>query len=127
MLPASFYKMHSFQQLIFLTALFATVVFSSPTPTKPLQKRSFTHVVRRKNHSNNPKAGINAMTQAYRKFGFDMPPAMASASISSKVVTGSESGQVAADPEPNAAEYLSPVIIGGQTLTMDFDTGSSDL
>jgi Eukaryotic aspartyl protease len=36
-------------------------------------------------------------------------------------------GLVAAAPEPNDTEYLSPVIIGGQTLNMDFDSGSSDL
>jgi hypothetical protein len=119
--------MHSFQQLIFLTTLSATLVFSVPTPTETLQKRSFTHVVRRRPHGNHPKAGVNAMAQAYRKYGFDMPPAVASGASTVKAVTGSEAGTVAASPAPNAAEYLSPVIIGGQTLTMDFDTGSSDL
>lgn len=37
------------------------------------------------------------------------------------------SGTVAANPEENAALFLSPVDIGGQTLNLDFDSGSSDL
>ncbi|KAG6262707.1 hypothetical protein E4U49_002914 [Claviceps purpurea] len=37
------------------------------------------------------------------------------------------SASVPAVPDPNDIEYLSPVTIGGQTLHLDFDTGSSDL
>lgn len=37
-------------------------------------------------------------------------------------------GTVTATPvEPNDLEYIAPVTIGGQTLDMNFDTGSSDL
>ncbi|KAK6853777.1 Eukaryotic aspartyl protease [Apiospora arundinis] len=36
-------------------------------------------------------------------------------------------GLVAAKPEANDVEYLSPVKIGGQTVNLDFDSGSSDL
>jgi hypothetical protein len=38
-----------------------------------------------------------------------------------------QSGTVMATPEQNAALFLSPVDIGGQTLNLDFDSGSSDL
>jgi hypothetical protein len=38
-----------------------------------------------------------------------------------------QSGTVMATPEQNAALFLSPVEIGGQTLNLDFDSGSSDL
>lgn len=38
-----------------------------------------------------------------------------------------QTGIVAAVPEANDKEFLSPVKIGGQTVTLDFDTGSSDL
>ncbi|KAL6863610.1 aspartic peptidase domain-containing protein [Trichoderma novae-zelandiae] len=36
-------------------------------------------------------------------------------------------GSVTNTPEGNDVEFLSPVSIGGQTLNLDFDTGSSDL
>lgn len=38
-----------------------------------------------------------------------------------------QTGTVMATPEQNAALFLSPVDIGGQTLNLDFDSGSSDL
>ncbi|KAM7196808.1 penicillopepsin [Rhypophila sp. PSN 637] len=41
--------------------------------------------------------------------------------------TSQATGGVAAIPEGNDIEYLAPVDIGGQTLNLDFDTGSSDL
>lgn len=37
------------------------------------------------------------------------------------------SGVVAATPEQGDVEYLAPISIGGQTMNMDFDSGSSDL
>lgn len=36
-------------------------------------------------------------------------------------------GTVAATPEQGDIEYLAPIQIGGQTMNMDFDSGSSDL
>ena len=41
--------------------------------------------------------------------------------------SGSGTGEVTATPEAHNAEYLCPVTIGGQTLNLDVDTGSSDL
>ncbi|KAK5130662.1 hypothetical protein LTR08_001872 [Meristemomyces frigidus] len=39
---------------------------------------------------------------------------------------GNENGEVDAAPESNESEYLSPVTVGGQSLNLDFDTGSAD-
>lgn len=41
--------------------------------------------------------------------------------------SGSEDGEVTATPEADESEYLSPVTVGGQKLTLNFDTGSADL
>ncbi|KAI0127146.1 aspergillopepsin-F [Xylariales sp. AK1849] len=41
--------------------------------------------------------------------------------------TAAGTGLVVNTPEPNDTEYLSPVNIGGQTMNLDFDSGSSDL
>ena len=40
---------------------------------------------------------------------------------------GAQAGTVAATPEANDVEFLAPITVGGQTMNMDFDTGSSDL
>ena len=70
-------------------------------------------------------AGPDAMLKAYKKYGFNLQ-ARQNANNTAPA-GGANTGQVAAVPEPNAAEYLSPVSIGGQMLNLDFDTGSSDL
>ncbi|KAH8809161.1 penicillopepsin [Xylogone sp. PMI_703] len=41
--------------------------------------------------------------------------------------SGDETGEASATPVNGDVEFLVPVDIGGQTLNMDFDTGSSDL
>lgn len=41
--------------------------------------------------------------------------------------TDNDNGEVAALPEENESQYLSPVTVGGQTVQLAFDTGSSDL
>ncbi|CAN8102861.1 unnamed protein product [Discula destructiva] len=50
-----------------------------------------------------------------------------STSAATNVTLAPGVGQVAATPERGDVEYLSPVTIGGQTLNLDFDSGSSDL
>jgi hypothetical protein len=53
--------------------------------------------------------------------------AAASNTTSSATNTTAGSGVVAATPEQGDVEYLAPISIGGQTMVMDFDSGSSDL
>jgi hypothetical protein len=58
------------------------------------------------------------LLKAYQKYGATPPRDLLDA------VT---EGSVTATPEAYDAEYLSPVIIGGQTLNLKLDTGSADL
>jgi hypothetical protein len=46
---------------------------------------------------------------------------------SSNSTASAGSGVVASTPEQGDVEYLAPISIGGQTMNMDFDSGSSDL
>ncbi|KAF9629696.1 putative aspartyl protease protein [Lasiodiplodia theobromae] len=97
--------MHSLRVIVLLVALLAAVVLARPAPTKTtktLGKRSF-KVPRNLNPKIKRKDGAVAMRKAMRN------------------------GEVAANPEENEALFLSPVKIGGQTLNLDFDSGSSDL
>ena len=48
-------------------------------------------------------------------------------STSGTPTDGSEEGEVTATPEQNESQYLAPVVIGGQTLNLNLDTGSADL
>lgn len=41
--------------------------------------------------------------------------------------SGSGSGEVTNTPTSGDTEYLAPITVGGQTMVMDFDSGSSDL
>lgn len=78
------------------------------------------------------KFSINATYLGATHFGLpslDFKP-VPSSSLGSKVGNTSEpeeQGAVSATPTNNNAEFVSPVNIGGQTIMMDFDTGSSDL
>jgi aspergillopepsin I len=58
------------------------------------------------------------MWKTYQKYGVAPPP---------NVLAAATDGTVTATPEQYDAEYLCPVTIGGQTLNLDFDTGSADL
>lgn len=65
-------------------------------------------------------SGPSLMAKTYAKYGKAIPPVVAAAAANND-------GTVTASPEEYDAEYLCPVSVGGQTLNMDFDTGSSDL
>ena len=128
--------MHSLQQAFtLLVCLFTITALCAPAPTRTLSKRSFEHKVRRNINRKDPMTGPNAMAAAYRKYGFKMPNVLKSRQLANTTRPApganpnapAQGFPVAAVPEPNAAEYLSPVTIGGQTVTLDFDTGSSDL
>lgn len=70
------------------------------------------------------KSGPKALAKVYNKFTRTLPAHVAEAA---SAATAAASGEVTATPEEYDVEYLAPVTIGGQTLNLDFDTGSADL
>jgi len=57
--------------------------------------------------------------RALTKFGATVPSNVQAAAVASGVATNT--------PSTDDEEYLTPVKVGGTTLQLDFDTGSSDL
>jgi hypothetical protein len=121
--------MASITKLLLATSLICAT-FAAPTQHK---KRSFK--IDRVRQANYVPNGPAALRKAYIKFGLDdisfLPDANVASSINADTAsaagTGTEQGSVSASPTQNDAEFLSPVTVGGQTIVMDFDTGSSDM
>jgi hypothetical protein len=73
------------------------------------------------------------MRKVFRKYGwvvkedFVALSRATNATAEATAAGANQTGKVAANPEENAALFLSPVDVGGQTLNLDFDSGSSDL
>jgi aspergillopepsin I len=100
--------------LISALSALAVVSLASATPIRRA-KQAFTV------HEDVPKPFIPGpvlMLRAYEKFGAVCPP---------DILAAASDGSVTATPEQYDSEYLCPVTIGGQTLNLDFDTGSADL
>jgi len=98
----------------------ASVTLSSMTAASPLEKRGSFSVTQKLN----PKFvrnGPAAYVRAFKKYNWQIPHDLA-------VATGND-GSVTADPTKYVygPEYACPVSIDGQTLNLNFDTGSSDL
>ncbi|MCJ1472237.1 Type I transmembrane sorting receptor [Lambiella insularis] len=66
------------------------------------------------------KSGPRLMAETYLKFGKEMPTEVSNAAATT-------SGTVVANPTQYDSEYVCSVTVGGQTMRLDFDTGSSDL
>ncbi|MCJ1477724.1 hypothetical protein MMC13_006397 [Lambiella insularis] len=101
---------------------------ASTAPTK-LQPRRFK--VERIRHGPATRNPQRALSKSYAKWGMTLPTVQSASStkvedVASNAASG-ETGEVSSVPTQDDAEYLSPISIGGQTLMMDFDTGSSDL
>ena len=67
-------------------------------------------------------AGPLSVARTYAKYGKPVP-----ADVQAAVNVILADGTVTATPDGGDEEYLCPVTIGGQTLNLDFDTGSADL
>ncbi|KAF3351485.1 hypothetical protein VD0002_g2845 [Verticillium dahliae] len=121
--------------LLFCLGLF--VLLAEASPVRPdtrntVQKRSFL-VPRVKNENFQGHNGPRQLLRAYRKYSMPVPQgleetvARQTAQAKLKARRGNGTGGVKATPIRNDVEYVSPIKIGGQTVTVDFDTGSSDL
>lgn len=123
-------------RLFFVFALLAALALAAPSQVRRrgLAKRSF-KVPRQLNkaHPTGPN-GPAAMRKVFRKYNFVIKDDFAvynrqaaRMNATTAAAGGNKTGTVAANPEQNAALFLSPVDVGGQMLNLDFDSGSSDL
>ncbi|KAL9584719.1 MAG: hypothetical protein Q9212_001951 [Teloschistes hypoglaucus] len=100
-----------------LAAASAFSVFAAATPID-LQPRNKDFMI----HQSVPKPfqpGPVKMLSTYAKYNATAPPDVVKAAQAND-------GSVTTTPEQYDTEYLTPVTVGGQTLNLDFDTGSSD-
>ncbi|OKL64239.1 putative aspergillopepsin A-like aspartic endopeptidase [Talaromyces atroroseus] len=131
----------AFLSIFYTILLITTAVLSAPAtlPAAKLKGRSFE--VQRVRRAGYVPHGPAALRKAYRKFNItathlglealDFEPikltsnALGTQSAAAKNST--ENGTVAAVATSGDTEFVAAVSIGGQTLMLDFDTGSSDL
>ncbi|KAL4980097.1 aspartic peptidase domain-containing protein [Aspergillus desertorum] len=123
-------------QSVLIALAFGYGVVSAPT-LKQTERRSFkVETVRRSNTIYGPAA----LRKAYVKYGIvaadigldldDFEPSVkvaAAADIDTEVVEPDLTGAVSAKSVEGDASFVSPITIGGQELTVTFDTGSSDV
>jgi hypothetical protein len=117
----------SVRQIVVSALVWSGCVFASPTP---VERRTFSvnQAARRPELEDGPIA----LRRAYLKHGIDVPPELQKRQVPIPTAVAAApqptaTGSTDAVSEKNDLEYLSPVNIGGVTMRMDFDTGSSDL
>lgn len=128
----------------FLSSSFIlTLLLASTTSAAVVKRDGGYSKIHRQAVGPNLRNGVMALDKTMRKYGIQPPQELsdaatqqknaitsgAAASTNEKVAVGggTESGSVVANPMLHDQEYLSPVVIGGQTLNLDVDTGSADL
>jgi hypothetical protein len=97
-------------------------------PIRPL-KQTFT-VTRQHDRGAGPFDGAEARRHALLKHGIPLPTYLERRQVPSATASspsGTETSSVVAESEANDLEYLSKVDVGGVSMNLDFDTGSSDL
>jgi aspergillopepsin I len=111
--------MYGFAQIALASVALLSITFLSTTAASPLEKRG-AFSVKQKLNTKFVRNGSAAYARAFKKYNKPLPHDLA-------VATGND-GSVTASPEDAFdSEYLCPVSIDGQTLALDFDTGSADL
>lgn len=133
-------------QFILFIAIFFSLSFNAlsmpVTPQNHLQGRSF-KVERVKRNGHVVAHGPAALRKAYRKFGidattlngvdasdfqpFETKPTTSVKVAKEDVVDSDQTGTVDATSVDGDVEFVSPVNIGGQTLDLNFDSGSADM
>ena len=108
-----------FTQNIAAASALLTIASASPLVDKR-QKANKDFTVKQSVAKPSIKSGPAALAGTYAKFGKPVPAHIAAAAADND-------GTVTTSPTQYDSEYLTPVTIGGQQLTLDFDTGSSDL
>ncbi len=98
----------------------ATLASAIPADYSLVEKRGVAFRVDQTIAKSSILSGPASVAKVYGKFGKAAPADVAAAAANND-------GTVTASPEQYDTEYLCPVSIGGQTLNLDFDTGSSDL
>lgn len=78
-------------------------------------------------NANAASSAANSLTNSAAVVDDKSKKQKASAGVSAATNATAGTGVVTATPEQGDVEYLSPISIGGQTMNMDFDSGSSDL
>jgi hypothetical protein len=124
---------------LILVALSAVDVLAAPAPAHVQKRGTFSVGVQKRQLAGLASDGPKELFKACRKYQLPMKEALLNAmtaadaetqraaNTSSGQANAQGTGSTAANPEKGDSEYLSPVMIGGQPVVMDFDTGSSDL
>ncbi|CAI7648138.1 unnamed protein product [Penicillium glandicola] len=132
-------------QFVLFIVVFFSLSFNALSlpvaPTNHLQGRSFK--VQRVRRSDYVAHGPAALRKAYRKFGidasvlngvdasdfqpFDTKSTTSVKTAKEDVADSDQTGVVDATSIDGDVEFVSPVDIGGQTLNMNFDSGSADM
>ncbi len=100
--------------------LASALLYLSMVSAGPIEKRGSTFTIHQNVPKTSYKSGAQALASVYGKYGVPVPKDVAQAAAN-------DDGTVTATPQQYDSEYLCPVTVGGQTLNLDFDTGSSDL
>ncbi|ELR06110.1 Type I transmembrane sorting receptor [Pseudogymnoascus destructans] len=108
-------------------ALFATAAASvaAAPVAAPAAAKSFS--VPAVHNANYQRNGTLALLKAYAKYGLTPSEPDSIINLLLGGLAKRQDGTVPAKPDSQNVEYICKVTIGGQTLNLDFDTGSADL
>ena len=102
------------------TSLYPALALVALANASPIEPRGLAFTVQQTVAKPFIRSGPAAMAATYGKYRKEAPADVNAAAANND-------GTVSANPEQYDSQYLSPVNIGGQTVNLDFDTGSSDL